>query len=131
MTVAELDKDDIGIALFRINRQQKETEKLEFLGFKPIYECEEWAFFHCKKNDYIWFEEEDEQSCLYDDSDREILNATDYQTAMLTGIGSIEIENDEFDSDDAYSFNTVYAKLIEDLNHQEKVVLNMFFAENQ
>ena len=125
MTVAELDKEDIGIAMFRINRKQKETEKLEFLGFKPIYECREWAFFHLKDNDFIWFEEENQQSSLYDELDREVLNAFDYQMAMLTGIGTIEVESKNFNDEEDCQFDTVYTKLIEDLNKQEKALLNL------
>ena len=97
--------DDRTISMFRIRRNGG-NETLEFVGFKPIFESEEWELFHINKH-------------LEDGFGRIVMKQRDLAFALNTGLGSIEIDTDEFNSDEDYKFDTIYTKLTDELEANE------------
>ena len=95
------------IAMFRINRREKGKEKLEFLGFNPIYKWEEWELLSIGKT-------------VEDCNGQILMNENELKTALEKGIGRMDVESDEFNNDNDYRFDTVYSKYVNNLTEEEK-----------
>ena len=110
--------EDRSISMFRIRRNKGE-ETLEFVGFKPIYESEEWELLHVNKHQWIFWDAPDTEWELEDGFGRTVLGRMEYKLALETGLASIEVDKDEFDYDDDYELDTIYTKLTEELEAEE------------
>ena len=120
--MGEYDENDI--AMFRINSMEK---KLEFLGFQPIYDCEEWETLHVEtKSVGSFLNCRDVPIGLYNELNFEVMDLDDWEYALLTGIGRIEvdvdIDDDNFDYDN-YKKNIIYTKHVFELSKKERSLL--------
>ena len=115
--------------MFRIRRNKRE-ETLEFLGFKPIYESEEWELLHInKKKGLFGCEAPRSEWRLEDGFGRVVIDEMDLAIALETGIGSIEVDTDEFNSDKDYEFDTIYTKLTDELEANELRLIGNWKSE--